>query len=393
MKLLYYTKPPFLDCDLPYLKEQKKNSDDIFTIIDLSPFSLQSSLLDISVQSPKSGIYKATTYREILFFKDFIDIDKTYVVNRTSAKVFSIANLILNIKLFFFIFKLNPDIIHSTVFYDIQELLLYFFKKKTILTVHDPFPHSGESSNRKSLSRKLGFILLSNFVILNKVQKEEFIAAYNLENKTVHVSNLSIYSVYDLYAKEHYAQSPSNSILFFGRISPYKGIDLLLEAMKEVHKHFPDLKLIIAGNGKYYFDKTEYEKLDYIEFRNRYIPNSELVQLINESLFTVCPYTDATQSGVIMTAYAFCKPVVASNVGGLSEVVIDQVTGRLVESNSIIELQKILIELLSNQNFLVSMKKDIFDLYHQGEKGWVRISQDLLQVYKLINIANKKNIL
>jgi glycosyltransferase involved in cell wall biosynthesis len=385
MRLLYYTRPPFLDCDLPYLKAQKKNINELYTIIDLPPFLLRSSLLDITKQISKPGIYKASLYKEIVFFQDYLDLDKTYVVNRTNKKAISVSNLILNIKLFLFILKKRPAIIHSTVFYDFQELLLYFFRKKTIVTVHDPFPHSGESNFRKSFFRKLGFTLLNNFIILNKKQKAQFIAIYKLKNKNVYESNLGIYNVYNLYLEEHSKNKPLKNILFFGRISPYKGINILLEAIKYVHQINPEIKLIIAGNGKYYFDKTEFEQLDYIEFRNRYIPNTELVNLINESLFIVCPYTDATQSGVIMTSYAFCKPVIASNVGGLSEMVIDKVTGNLIEPNSIIELQNSIIQLLSNQNLLVAMEKNIFNHFHQGERGWTKISEDLFEVYNILN--------
>lgn len=385
MRLLYYTKPPFLDCDLPYLKAQKKNINDIYTIIDLPPFFLQSSILDIAIQIPKSGIYQASIYKEFFFFKDHIDLDKTYVVNRTNKKAVSISNLILNIKLFIFILKLRPIIIHSTVFYDFQELLLYFFRKKTTITVHDPFPHSGERNFRKLFFRKMGFTLLNNFVILNKKQKAKFIISNKLKYKNVFDSSLSVYNVYNLYSEQLSKKEPLKSILFFGRISPYKGIHLLLEAMKYVHKTHPDIKLIIAGNGGYYFNKTEFEQLDYIEFRNRYIPNTELVNLIKSSLFTVCPYTDATQSGVIMTAYAFCKPVVATNVGGLSEMVIEKDTGFLVKPNSIIELQKSIIELVSNPHLLAAMEKNIFDHFHQGERGWARISEDLFDFYKKIN--------
>ena len=384
MRLLYYTKPPFLDCDLPYLRAQKENIKEVFTIIDLPPFFLKSSLLNIDKQSSKLGIYKASLYKEITFFEDYIDIDKTYVINRTSSKVLSISNLILNFKFFFFILKIRPTIIHSTVFYDFQELLLYFFRKKTIVTVHDPFPHSGERNIRKYFFRKLGFTLLNNFIILNKKQKAQFIASYKLENKNVYESNLSIYNVYNLYLGQFYEKKPLKSILFFGRISPYKGIHILLEAMKYVHRIHPDIKLIIAGNGEYYFDKTEFEQLDYIEFRNKYIPNTELVKLIAESLFVVCPYTDATQSGVIMTSYAFCKPVIASNVGGLSEMVFDNVTGILIEPNSIIELQNSIIQLILNQNLLAEMEKNIFNHFYQGERGWTKISKDLFIVYNTI---------
>jgi glycosyltransferase involved in cell wall biosynthesis len=285
----------------------------------------------------------------------------------------------------YFFLKIKPDIIHSTVFYDFQELLLYFFRKKTIITVHDPFPHSGEADFRKTFFRKIGFLLLSNFVILNIKQKAPFVAAYKLMNKNVYESNLSIYNVYNLYFDQFSINKHLKNILFFGRISPYKGIDVLLEAMKYVHQMNPEIKLIIAGNGEYYFDKTEFEQLDYVEFRNRYIPNEELVNLINESLFTVCPYIDATQSGVIMTSYAFCQPVIASNIGGLPEMVMNNITGLLIEPNNVIELQNSIIQLVSNQNMLIEMKKNIFEHFHQGQRGWDRISADLFKVYETIN--------
>ena len=374
-----------MDCDLPYLNQQKGNVKDIYTIIDLPCYLLQSSLLNISKQIPKSGIYKASLYKEFDIFKDFIDLDSTFVVNRINKNAFYIPNLILNIKLFLFIFKLRPSIIHTTLFYDFQDLLLYFFRRKTLLTVHDPFPHSGENSRRVSFFRKIGFKLLNNFIILNTKQKREFIASNKLKYKNVFDSSLGVYDVYHLYSKQTTKLERSNSILFFGRISPYKGIHILLEAMKSLHLIHPEVKLIIAGSGEYYFDKTEFEQLDYIDFRNRYIPNEELVKLLNESLFVVCPYTDATQSGVIMTSFAFCKPVVASDVGGLAEMVIDKVTGRLVEPNNSIDLKNTMISLISNQNLIEAMKHNIKTHFYLGDKGWKQISKNLFAVYEIVS--------
>ena len=389
MKLLYYTCPPFLDFDLSYLKAQRDNVSELYTIINLPTYSLRSSLIDISKQISKPGIYKASIYKEFVFFEDYLDLDKTYVVNRTNKKVFSISNLILNIKLFHFILILRPNIIHTTIFFDFQELLLFFFRKNTIITVHDPFLHTGEENFRKRFFRKLGFALLNNFIILNKKQKFQFIVANKLRKKNIYESYLSIYNSYTLFLKKSTENKPRKSILFFGRISPYKGIDILLEAMKNVHLVYPDVKLIIAGNGEYYFDKTSFEQLDYIEFRNKYIPNTELVKLIDESLFIVCPYIDATQSGVIMTSYALCKPVIASNVGGLAEIIIENETGLLIEPNSIKELQNSIIRLISDHELLASMESNIFKYFHQGNRGWAKISEDLSLIYSSIIKKNK----
>jgi glycosyltransferase involved in cell wall biosynthesis len=221
-------------------------------------------------------------------------------------------------------------------------------------------------------------------VILNTKQKSEFIASNKLQNKNVFESSLGIYDVYKLYTKPNLLRDTQKSILFFGRISPYKGIHILLAAMKSLHQIHPEVKLIIAGSGEYYFDKTEFEQLDYIDFRNRYIPNEELVRLIQDSMFIVCPYTDATQSGVIMTSYAFCKPVVASDVGGLAEMVLDKVTGNLVEPNNCIDLKNTIISLISNQKLLEAMERNIKTHFYSGNKGWKQISKNLFSVYEIV---------
>lgn len=69
--------------------------------------------------------------------------------------------------------------------------------------------------------------------------------------------------------------------------------------MMKVKEQVPNATLTIAGGGKMYFDITPYEKQDWVEVINRYVGMEELSGLLQNSALTVCPYTDATQSGVI----------------------------------------------------------------------------------------------
>ena len=172
-----------------------------------------------------------------------------------------------------------------------------------------------------------------------------------------------------------------NTLLFWGRISPYKGIEYLVSAVPIVKKHIPDLKVIIAGNGKFYFDVERIRNDDTYEIINRYVPNEELVELIQKSSLVICPYTDATQSGVIMTAYAFNKPVVASAVGGIPEVVEDGVTGRLVPPKNPQALATAIIDLLSNQQKREQMKKNIKKKCSEGRLSWDYIAKQTIEVY------------
>ncbi|CUT02751.1 Glycosyl transferases group 1, partial [Candidatus Kryptonium thompsonii] len=127
-------------------------------------------------------------------------------------------------------------------------------------------------------------------------------------------------------------------LLFFGYIRGYKGLDLLLKSMKLVLSKFP-VKLLVAG--EFYEDPKRYYKIveeegiaDFVIFKSEYIPNDEVKVYFCASDLVVLPYISATQSGIVQIAYNFNKPVIATNVGGLPEVVIDGETGFVVEPSS-----------------------------------------------------------
>lgn len=91
---------------------------------------------------------------------------------------------------------------------------------------------------------------------------------------------------------------------------------------------------------------------------NRYIPNEELVTLIQESKFVVCPYLDATQSGVLMTSYALNTPVIATSVGAFPEYIEQNVTGMLIPVNDPAKLADA-IKLALQNNFYETMEESI----------------------------------
>jgi glycosyltransferase involved in cell wall biosynthesis len=105
-------------------------------------------------------------------------------------------------------------------------------------------------------------------------------------------------------------------LLFLGRISQYKGIELLLEAISRIS---PDIysKLIIAGKSNYPINVPK--NSDKIEFLDKWLTEKEISDLINSSDIMVFPYLEATQSGAITLAIAGCRPILCTNVGGISE--------------------------------------------------------------------------
>ena len=138
---------------------------------------------------------------------------------------------------------------------------------------------------------------------------------YHVDENKVEINRLGVYDSVNVYRNliiDKVDASPSKNILFFGRISPYKGVEYLLEAMSIVHAQYPDAICTVMGGGEFYFDVTPYLNTSYVKIVNRFIATSELISAIESSFVVVCPYTDATQSGVVYTSYALHKPVIAS---------------------------------------------------------------------------------
>jgi len=126
--------------------------------------------------------------------------------------------------------------------------------------------------------------------------------------------------------------------LFFGFIRDYKGLDLLLEAMADSRIYNSNIKLIVAGefynNPEKYFKIIEQHKLnEKLVLKTDYISDKDVGKYFSAADLIVQPYKTATQSGVTQIAYHFEKPMIVTDVGGLSETVPDGKVGYISDIN------------------------------------------------------------
>lgn len=129
-------------------------------------------------------------------------------------------------------------------------------------------------------------------------------------------------------ARETLGRREERLILFFGYVRAYKGLHTLIDAMV----HLPDVHVMVVG--EFYDDEQKYREHvkqagveDRVVFYSEYIPNERVVDFFCAADVVVLPYLSATQSGIVQIAYNFNKPVIATDVGGLAEVVIHEKTG------------------------------------------------------------------
>ena len=234
---------------------------------------------------------------------------------------------------------------------------------KVIFLVHNVVSHErwplGSSFRDIALSKADKLVVLSQSC-LEDIHK---LLPLRVARRTV----LGFHPIYDSYGQyENQAKEIGKdtfTLLFFGLIKPYKGLDVLLKAFRLLLDRKPELRLIIAGDV--YGDSSPYLELirslrlgDHVETHFRYIGDAEISSFFRQSDLCILPYKTATQSGVIATSYCFDVPVIASDVGGLSEYILPGKTGFLVRSEDPSALAETIFKALDRE-LLTNMQDEI----------------------------------
>lgn len=166
---------------------------------------------------------------------------------------------------------------------------------------------------------------------------------------------------------------------YFGRIEPYKGLPILIEAYQRLRRHHGDnIQLILAGAGR---DDSLYLVKDdpNVYVINRFIADSEVSSIFCHMDVVVLPYLDATQSGVIPLAYSHGKPVITSNVGALPEIVDRGRTGFIFERGNVDDLVNVIDRLISKSDVLGEMGRQAYS--YAKQQSWPEKAKELSAVY------------
>ena len=229
-------------------------------------------------------------------------------------------------------------------------------KTRMVAMIHNMIPHEPTILDKlfpkyfvKSMD---GFVAMAESVVTD-------IKHFDKDNKPKVVSPHPIYDHYgDALTKKEATMKlglhgQNDYVLFFGFIRHYKGLDLLLEAFADERlRKFP-VKLIIAGefyeNPQPYLELIIRLKLDgLVELRTGFIPDNEVRNYFSVADLVAQPYRSATQSGVSQIAYHFEKPMLVTNVGGLSEIIPNGKVGYVVELE-IKQISDAMVDFFTNQ--------------------------------------------
>lgn len=302
-------------------------------------------------------------YPKLLFKKeqkdysnDMFKVENTQFLINT-ANPFNIIGVANKIK------KMKPDLVimqwwhpyFAPCYWILESVIGKKIQKMFIC--HNVFPHE-----RFPMDRFLTKLVLKkgdSYIVHSKSDGEDLLTikpdANYRQNPHPTYNAFKIRNISKEQAREELGKSMDEKLLlFFGFVREYKGLKHLLNAMPEIKDRLQNVKLMVVGS--FGDDKEDYINLikdnhieDCVEVIDGYTPDNEVEKYFAACDLVVCPYESATQSGIVQIAYGFEKPVVATDVGGLPDVVTDEKTGYVVEEKNPKKLAEVIIDFYENE--------------------------------------------
>jgi glycosyltransferase involved in cell wall biosynthesis len=281
----------------------------------------------------------------------------------------------------------RPDVVHCHETPDYYTTALMELLRLTsipqVLTVHDAVPHSEGGSGTNAREERLRGRMRAAAAHVT-LHGESCIADFRRASPDFKGGiTASMHGVLMVAPANAAPVEPtSGRILFFGRMWAYKGLDVFLDAIDMLAKRGVHHQAIVAGRG------PEMSRLGArmaatptVEAINAYISPADTGVLFQSAAVVALPYKDATQSGVLASAFGNHRPVVASATGGIPDVVTDGVNGLLVPPGDAAALADALERVLTSKALAATLT-DGARQTALGSMNWDHIADSLFSTYR-----------
>lgn len=285
--------------------------------------------------------------------------------------------------------RFNPDIVHcQEELRDELALSLFWLRKwPIVLTIHDPSPHTGADLKRFRFSRFRIYRPWVRYCADAAVTHGRFLVeavsstSPRLKNKVYSLPHgpLGIF-----HADNSETRPQPIRLLFFGRIHAYKGLRYFVDAVIALRDSGYPVTGVVAGRGG---DLANYrermERAGCFEILDWRIPAVDVPNLFVSSTVVIVPYIDGTQSGVAAMALGFGRPVVATAVGSIPELVRDGENGLLVPAADAVALAAAIKLIISDTAMWEKLASGARTL-RNGELSWARVAEETVAAYESV---------
>jgi glycosyltransferase involved in cell wall biosynthesis len=262
-----------------------------------------------------------------------------------------------------------------------------------VFTAHNILPH--EHSKVDGFLRALVYRAASTVIVHTDKIKSDLLDTYALDADKIFVvpavkpvAGTRDQSITRSSAREKLNIAASAKVLlFFGYIREYKGLDLLLDAFDIAREKVDDLILIVAGKPhteellqRYQRQIVLMEHAQHVFFRPEFIPKEDVDDYFKASDALAMPYTHIDFSGIVQEAFAYKKPVLATNVGNFSDVISDGENGYIAEQNTAEAFARMIECAFADMAKLSQMGQTAYEI-DAAYPNQVQIGEMTVQVY------------
>lgn len=280
--------------------------------------------------------------------------------------------------------QFQPDVVHMQHRHLWFNLALPLIRTPLVVTVHDAVNHVGDRNGSRTPEWMMqrSWRQASRLITHGEQVKQQVVSQGVAAERVTVMPHIVMGERPSQSAERAFFDKLVLNVLFFGRIWPYKGLDILIAAQPHITAAVPNSRIIIAGEGE---DFYRYQQMmvqpKQFEIHNRFVTDAERAELFRRADVVVLPYIEASQSGVIPVAYRAGKPVIATTVGSLPEVVEHGTTGLLVPPCDVNALANAVIRLLKDEGERLQMGQNA-QLKIEREAGEAAIATQTLAVYR-----------
>ena len=288
-------------------------------------------------------------------------------------------------------------IFHFHIFYTnilvlFNIFLVKIFFGKAVLTVHDVSSFSDQKDFH--VISKLVYNLADSITTHNQFSKNEIIKMHNYLNKKIHIIPHGNYIPFiNLQSRQAKSRDKLNLpkdkkiLLFFGMIKKVKGLDVLLKAFQDIVLEFPEIILLVAGKpwkdkfDEYQYLIDKYNLTDNVILYTKFIPENQVSLFYSSCDLVVLPYKKIYQSGVLMMALSYERPVLVSDLSPLKELITNNENGFTFQSENSADLSDRLKEILFDKENLDRVAKNGVELI-KTKYNWNKIGRLSKKIYQ-----------
>jgi D-inositol-3-phosphate glycosyltransferase len=288
--------------------------------------------------------------------------------------------------------------------FDRTVLMLYyrFLGKKIVLTVHNVNADRRDSKDTRlnRLTLRIQYRLTHHIFVHTEKMKCELIEEFDVQGVRVTVIPFGINnavpntSLTPGDAKQRLGlRKDERAILFFGRITPYKGIEYLITAFRQVLARRKNYRLIIAGRPdrcEEYWRTIREEIHEDVQrgkvlLKANFIPDDETEVFFKAADVLVLPYRDIYQSGVLFLGHSFGLPVLAADVGSLRDEIVEGKTGFVFRPEDPVDLARVVEQYFASDLYAdLNCRRGEIRAYATERHSWDAVSQITMNAYSTL---------